>query len=73
MKKGDLIKNKSDGKFAIVLATYTRFFQDQSAMHYDIDYGSADTAVDIKWMDCGTERTFRKSKMRHNWETVSCK
>ena len=74
MKKGDLIKNKYDGKFAIVLATYTRFFQDRSAMHLNYDYGVADTAVEIKWMDCGREHTLQKSKMRHNWEVVSsCK
>ena len=73
MKKGDLIKNKYDGKFAIVLATYTRFFQDQSAMHLNYDYGVADTAVEIKWMDCGREHTLQKSKMKRNWEVVSCK
>ena len=74
MKKGDLIKNKNDGKFAIVLATYTRFFQDRSHWGSDIDYGVADTAVEIKWMDNGYEHTLQKSKMRHNWEVVSsCK
>ena len=73
MKKGDLIRNKYDGKFAIVLTTYTRFFQDDNAMHYDYDYGSAGTAVEIKWMECGSKRTLRKSKMKRNWEIVSCK
>ncbi len=71
MKKGDLIKNKYDGKFAIVLATYTKFFQDPDAHHFSYDYGTAGTAVEIKWMECGMERTLRKSKMRHNWEVVS--
>ena len=73
MQKGDLIRNKNDGKFAIILSTYTRFFQDRSHWDSDIDYGVADTAVEIKWMECGTEYTFQRSKMRRNWEVVSCK
>jgi len=73
MKKGDLIKNKYDGKFAVILSTYTRFFQDRSHWGSDVDYGVADTAVEVKWMECGTEHTFQKSKMKRNWEVVSCK
>ena len=73
MKKGDLIKNKYDGKFAVILSTYTRFFQDRSHWGSDIDYGVADTAVEVKWMECGTEHTFQKSKMKRNWEVVSYK
>ena len=73
MQKGDLIRNKNDGKFAIILSTYTRFFQDRSHWGSDIDYGVADTAVEIKWMDCGSEHTLQKSKMKRNWEVVSCK
>ena len=73
MKKGDLIKNKYDGKFAVILSTYTRFFQDRSHWGSDVDYGVADTAVEVKWMECGTEHTFQKSKMKRNWEVVSYK
>ena len=73
MQKGDLIRNKNDGKFAIILSTYTRFFQDRSHWGSDIDYGVADTAVEIKWIDGGSEHTLHKSKMKHNWEVVSCK
>ena len=73
MKKGDLIKNKSTGQFAVVLSTYTRFFQDPSAYDRSYDYGVAGTAVCIKWMEGGQEHTFRKSKMKRNWEVVSCK
>ena len=71
MKKGDLIRNKHDGQFAIVLSTYTRFFQDQNAMHYDFDYGVADTAVHIKWVEGGNEHTLQKSKMHRNWEVLN--
>jgi hypothetical protein len=73
MKKGDLIKNIRTGQFAVVLSTYTRFFQDRSHWGSDVDYGVADTAVEIKWMECGTEYTFQRSKMKRNWEVVSCK
>ena len=73
MKKGDLIRNKNDGEFAIVLSTYTRFFQDRSHWGSQVDYGVADTAVEIKWMEGGQEHAFRKSRMKRNWEVVSCK
>jgi len=70
MKKGDLIRNKNDGEFAIVLLTYTKFFQD-SGYSGDHDYGVADTAVRIKWMSGGQEHTFQQSKMRRNWEVIN--
>ena len=69
MKKGDLIRNKNDGEFAVVISTYTKFFQDTNSMHSD--YGVADTAVQIKWMDGGYEHTFQKSKMKRNWEVIN--
>ena len=70
MKKGDLIRNKYDGKFAIVLSTFTKFFQDPNYTG-QADYGVAGTAVRIKWTDDGQERTLKKSKMRHNWEVLN--
>ena len=72
MKKGDLIRNKSDGKYAIVISTYIKFFQE---FNYggDADYGSAGTAIVVEWIESGYKHTLRKSKMRHNWEVVSCK
>ena len=54
MKKGDLIRNKNDGEFAIVISTFTKFFQEYNPHGWD-DYGSADTAVRIKWMEGGQE------------------
>ena len=72
MKKGDLIRNKNDGEFAVILSTFTKFFQD-SNYNGSHDYGVADTAVRIKWMDGGYEHTFQKSKMKRNWEVISCK
>ena len=71
MKKGDLIRNKRDGKFAIVLATYTRFFQESYPYRHSVDYGVAGTAVEIKWLDGGNTHTFQKSKMKANWEIVN--
>ena len=71
MKKGDLIRNKNTGAFAIVMATYTKFFQDRDAYGYSYDYGVAGTAVEVKWVVSGHEHTFRKSKMKHNWEVIS--
>ncbi len=70
MKKGDLIRNKNDGEFAIILSTFTKFFPDPnySGEH---DYGVADTAVRIKWMDGGHEHTFQKSKMKRNWQVIN--
>ncbi len=70
MKKGDLIRNKNDGEFAIVISTFTKFFQDPNYSGHH-DYGVADTAVHIKWMDSGYEHTFQRSKMKHNWEVIS--
>ena len=70
MKKGDLIRNKSDGKYAVVMSTYTRFFQD-SDYNGPHDYGVAGTAVEIKWTEDGQSHTFKKSKMKYNWEIVS--
>ena len=70
MKKGDLIRNKNDGEFAIILSTYTKFFQD-SNYSGEHDYGVAGTAVRIKWMSGDQEHTFQKSKMRRNWEVIN--
>tara|TARA_B100000700_G_scaffold204051_1_gene224391 strand:- start:50 stop:283 length:234 start_codon:yes stop_codon:yes gene_type:complete len=70
MKKGDLIRNKNDGEFAIVLSTFTKFFRDPNYSG-QYDYGVAATAVHIKWMDGGHEHTFQKSKMKRNWEVIN--
>jgi len=70
MKKGDLIRNKNDGEFAIILSTFTKFFQDPNYSG-EYDYGVADTAVRIKWIEGGQEHTFQKSKMRRNWEVLN--
>ena len=70
MKKGDLIKSKN-GDLAVVLSTYIKFFQDRDAYHYDYDYGVADTAVHIKYVDGGFERILQKSGMTSHWEVIS--
>ena len=41
LKKGDLIRNKNDGEYAVVISTYTKFFQDRSHWGSDVDYGVA--------------------------------
>ena len=70
MKKGDLIRNKNDGEWAVVLLTFTKFFQD-SNYSGEYDYGVADTAVRIKWLEGGQEHVFQQSKMHRNWEVIS--
>ena len=72
LEKGDLIRNKNDGEYAVVISTFTKFFQDRSHWGSDIDYGVADTAVRIQWVVGGTEHVFQRSKMSRNWEIV-CK
>ena len=72
LEKGYLIRNKNDGEYAVVISTYTKFFQDPSHWGSDIDYGVADTAVRVQWINTGEEHTFRKGKMKNSWEIV-CK
>ena len=68
IKKGTLIRNKSDGQYAIVISEpFTKFFPEEGQM----EYGEADTAVRIKWMSGGYERTIRKRSMKWNWEVLS--
>ncbi len=72
METGDLIRNKNDGKYAIVMATFTKFYQEYNPHGWD-DYGVADTAVRIQYVEDGTERTRRKRSMNRNWQLVSTK
>ena len=68
MKKGTLLKNKSDGKYIIVISKpFTKFFPE----HGDMDYGYADTAVRVKWIECGYEKIMRQRNMKHNWEVIN--
>ena len=71
MKVGDLLRNVATGELAIVLSTFTKFFQDPDAYGCDYDYGVADTAIRIKWIENGHERTFRRNRLKHNWEVIS--
>jgi len=71
LEKGDILRNKNDGEMVVILSMFTKFFQDQSHWHSDIDYGVAGTAVRVQWIEGGNEHTFQKSKMRSNWEIVT--
>ena len=71
LEKGDILRNKNDGEMVIVTSMFTKFFQDPHAYHYDFDYGVADTAIRVQWIEGGQERTFRKGTMQRNWEIVS--
>ena len=73
MKVGDLLRNVATGELAIVLSTFTKFFQDKDAYDCDYDCGVADTAIRIKWIENGHERTFRRSNLinLYNWEVIS--
>ena len=68
MKKGTLLRNKSDGQFIIVVSEpFTKFFPEDGRM----DYGYADTAVRVKWIECGYEKIMRQRNMKHNWEVIN--
>jgi len=68
MKKGTLLKNKSDGQYIIVISEpFTKFFPE----HGDMDYGYADTAVRVKWIECGYEKVMRQRAMKRNWEVIN--
>ena len=68
MKKGTLLRNKSDGQFIIVVSEpFTKFFPEDGRM----DYGYADTAVRVKWIECGYERVMRQRNMKRNWEVIN--
>ena len=62
MKKGTLLRNKSDGQYIIVVSKpFTKFFPEDGRM----DYGYADTAVRVKWIECGYEKVMRQRNMRY--------
>ena len=68
MKKGTLLRNKSDGQYIIVVSEpFTKFFPEDGRM----DYGYADTAVRVKWIECGYEKIMRQRNMKHNWEVIN--
>ena len=68
MKKGTLLRNKSDGQFIIVVSEpFTKFFPEDGRM----DYGYADTAVRVKWIECGYERVMRQRNMKRNWGVIN--
>ena len=68
MKKGTLLRNKSDGQYIIVVSEpFTKFFPEDGRM----EYGYADTAVRVKWIECGYERVLRQRTMKHNWEVIN--
>ena len=72
LERGDIIRNKSTGELALVLHTWTQFFQDHSHWDSQIDYGEAGTAVRVQWIENGHEHTFRKKKLQRGWE-ILCK
>ena len=68
MKKGTLLRNKSDGQYIIVVSEpFTKFFPEDGRM----DYGYADTAVRVKWIECGYEKVMRQRNMKYNWEVIN--
>ena len=71
LEKGDILRNKNDGEMVVILAMFTKFFQDRSHWDSDVDYGVAGTAVRVQWIDNGNEHVFRKGTMQRNWEIVT--
>ena len=71
MKKGDLLQNIATGEMAIVIREpFVKFFPDQH--HCDaFDSGVASTAIRIKWIEGGYERTLKKKNLLRFWEVLS--
>ena len=72
LERGDIIRNKTTGELALVLHTWTQFFQDAGSERFGYDYGEAGTAVRIQWIENGHEHTFRKKTLQRLWE-IQCK
>ena len=72
MKKGDLLEHRSSsGEFAIIIRNpFTKFFPDEH--HCDaFDSGVAATAIRIKWIQSGYEKTYKLSSIRRNWKVIN--
>ncbi|MDB4337602.1 hypothetical protein OAA09_01130 [bacterium] len=71
MQLGDLLKNKTDGQLALIVAgPWVKFFPDQNHCN-DFDSGVAATALRIKWIDGGFEKTYKRSSIQKCWDLIS--
>ena len=70
MDKGTLIVNKSDGLQAIITGKpFAKFYQEYNP-HGWADYGTAQMAVRIKYVECGNERVLKLSSVKRNFEVL---
>ena len=70
MDKGTLIVNKSDGLQAIIIGKpFAKFYQEYNPHGWG-DYGTAQMAVRIKYVECGNERVLKVSSVKRNFAVL---
>ena len=70
MNKGTLLIHKVHKRQAITTGKpFAKFYQEYNP-HGWADYGSAEMAVRIKYVECGTERVLKVSNVKRNFEVV---
>ena len=70
MNIGTLLIHKTDKKQAIIAGKpFAKFYQEYNP-HGWADYGSAQMAVRIKYVDDGKERVLKVSSVKRNFEVV---
>ena len=76
MQIGDLLRHKSNGSYAIIIKDpYTKLFRDnddwEAMSRGGGDYGTAATAIHIKYMKSGYEKVMMLSNVLRFFEKVS--
>ena len=70
MDKGTLIIHKQDKRQAIITGKpFAKFYQEYNP-HGWADYGSAQMAVRIKYVDDGQERVLKVSSVKRNFDVL---
>ena len=70
MDIGTLIIHKTDKKQAIIAGKpFAKFYQEYNPHGWG-DYGSAQMAVRIKYVECGYERVVKVSSIKRNFEVL---
>ncbi len=74
MKKGDLVRHKTNGTTGTVVCDpYTKLWRDASdweAASYGIDSCVAATTIRVLWHESGIERTYKIGDFRRNHEVI---
>lgn len=70
MNIGTLLIHKTDKKQAIVAGEpFAKFYQEYNPHGWG-DYGTAEMAIRIKYVECGNERVLKVSSVKRNFEVV---